>query len=119
MIEMDRFVHVMNGNETEKIVRHSESSAATMKEQGTTLLEYTFNILNFIILMILSRIMNDIKERRNPKTWCGFPHNLLLPRSREISLGRYLEDAQEFVLMAFVNDVDQDVFEGSDGIEHM
>ena len=119
MIEMDRFVHTMNGSETEKIVRHSESSASTMKEQGTTLVEYTFTIIFFICFITLFRIMNDIKERRSPKTWCGFPHNLLLPRSREISLGRYLEDAQEFVLMAVVNDVDQDVVEGSDGVEHM
>ena len=45
-------------------------------------------------------------------TFCGIPHNLYLPRSKEGS-------GQKFELLAFVNDVSQDVNEGSDGIEHM
>ena len=77
--------------------------------------------------------MAEIRERRNTGTWCGFPHNLLLPRyeysvnfsmnvnyrSQELSDEDSLSDAQKFVIIAFVNDVDQSVTEGSDGIEHM
>ena len=65
MIEMDRFVHVMNGNETEKIVRHSESSAATMKEQGTTLVEYTFNIITFIFFPLTSFSLKKLENQFN------------------------------------------------------
>ena len=39
MIEMDRFVFYMRGVEFETIERKSTESAATMKEQGTTLIE--------------------------------------------------------------------------------
>ena len=39
MIEMDRFVFYMRGVEYETIERKSTESAATMKEQGTTLIE--------------------------------------------------------------------------------
>lgn len=63
--------------------------------------------------------MSDIKERKDPKTWCGFPHNLLVPRSKALQPWDNLTDAQEFSLLAFVTDVDQDVVEGSDGVEHM
>lgn len=40
MIEMDRFVHPLLGEENEVIERSSIQSAATMKEQGTTIKEY-------------------------------------------------------------------------------
>ena len=40
-------------------------------------------------------------------------------RSKEFSEEDSPTDAQKFVLIAFVNDVDQSVVEGSDGIEHM
>ena len=45
-------------------------------------------------------------------TFCGLPHHLYLPRSRE-------GPGQNFELLAFVNDVDPDVTEGRDGVEHM
>ena len=40
-------------------------------------------------------------------------------RSKEFSEDDSPTDVQKFVLIAFVNDVDQSVVEGSDGIEHM
>ena len=46
------------------------------------------------------------------ETFCGFPHHLYLPKSRN-------DPGQKFELLAFVNDVSQDVTEGSDGVEHM
>ena len=49
---------------------------------------------------------------KNIETFCGLPHHLYLPRSREGT-------GQKFELLAFVNDVRQDVTEGSDGVEHM
>ena len=78
--------------------------------------------------------MAEIRERKSTGTWCGFPHNLLLPRfellnvnppinviyrSKEFSDDDSPSDAKKFVIIAFVNDVDQSVIEGSDGIEHM
>ena len=38
-IEMDRFVHNLEGSESETIERESAHSAATMKEQGSSLIE--------------------------------------------------------------------------------
>ena len=40
-------------------------------------------------------------------------------RSKDFFSDMQWSDAQSFMLYAFVNDVDQDVTEGSDGIEHM
>ena len=39
VIEMDRFVHTLTGEAKETIRRESKQSAATMKEQGTTIEE--------------------------------------------------------------------------------
>ena len=39
VIEMDRFVHTLTGQAKETIRRESKQSAATMKEQGTTIEE--------------------------------------------------------------------------------
>ena len=41
-IEMDRFVHNLEGSESETIERESAHSAATMKEQGSSLIEYNY-----------------------------------------------------------------------------
>ena len=41
-IEMDRFVHNLQGNESEVIERESTQSALTMKDQGSSLIEYNF-----------------------------------------------------------------------------
>ena len=38
-IEMDRFVHNLEGSSSETIERESAHSAATMKEQGSSLIE--------------------------------------------------------------------------------
>ena len=67
----------------------------------------------------MSRLMADIKRKEETDTWCGFPHNLLLPTSRPHDPARREGGGQSFVLFAFVTDVEQDVEEGMDGIEHM
>ena len=61
----------------------------------------------------------SISERKETKTWCGFPHHLLLPKGRDFNKGDQIKDAQSFLLMVLVNDIEQDVTEGSDRIEHM
>ena len=43
----------------------------------------------------------------------------IIYRSKEFSDDDSPSDAKKFVIIAFVNDVDQSVIEGSDGIEHM
>ena len=78
--------------------------------------------------------MEDIQDNRETSTWCGFPQNLLVPRLNFIIFTtqqshhrskRFLEgdkvwDAQSFILFAFVSDLEnQNVDEGSDGVEHM
>ena len=63
--------------------------------------------------------MQDIQSRKKTSTWCGFPHNLLVPRSNPLDPDVGLASAQQFLLLAVVTDVDQDVTEGSDGVEHM
>ena len=120
MLEMDRFVFSLSGDDKEVIERRSLDSAAAMKEQGLT----------------LKRFMQDIIDNRETSTWCGFPQNLLvprfhcqiisrntneiLPRSKRFIEGDQVSDAQSFILFAFVNDLEnQDVDEGSDGVEHM
>ena len=40
MIEMDRFVHTLSGEEIEDIRRNSLDSSSTMKEYGMTLNKY-------------------------------------------------------------------------------
>ena len=66
---------------------------------------------------MLFSYMQDIQKRKQTSTWCGFPHNLLVPRSTP--LNEDIASAQQFLLIAMVNDVDQAVTEGSDGVEHM
>ena len=64
MLEMDRFVFSLSGDDKEVIERRSLDSGAAMKEQGLT----------------LKRFMQDIIDNRETSTWCGFPQNLLVPR---------------------------------------
>jgi len=97
-IAMDKFVHVLSGASTENITRHSRESASTMHDPG----------------MSLSRMREDIVDEKKRSSWCGLPHNLFLPRS-----GKGSEGSQEFVLIAIVNEVAQDVVEGADGVSHM
>ena len=42
MIEMDRFVHNLQESDSEVIERESVQSAATMKEEGSSLIEYNY-----------------------------------------------------------------------------
>ena len=101
MIEMDRFVHTLSGNTKEIIKRRSKESSNTMKEGGMTINRK----VDMIEAFQTGNSNNDIE------TYCGFPHNVYLPRSTP--------EGTDFELVAFVNDVDQEVMEGSDGIEHM
>ena len=64
MVQMDRFVHTLNGSNVESIMRKSSESAATMKEKIAT----------------IKRLLHDIRNHEETSTWCGYPHNLLLPR---------------------------------------
>merc|ERR1712142_498929 len=110
MMEMDRFVHTLSGEETENIKRESLESASTMKHNGITI-----NRMHEMLLSFLHQNNNQggkLDGTNSLNTFCGIPHNLYLPRSKEGS-------GQKFELLAFVNDVSQDVNEGSDGIEHM
>ena len=61
----------------------------------------------------------SIIQKSETRTWCGFPEHLQIPKSRPFERGNKIKDAQSFLLMVLVNDVDQAVTEGSDGVEHM
>ena len=63
MIELDRFVHTLSGEENETLERSSRDSSATSKYDDRGLAGY----------------LDAIKNRRESETWCGLPHHLLLP----------------------------------------
>ena len=64
MVEMDRFVHTLKGETEEIIERWSNESALTMKEE----------------IITIKRLIHDIRVKKDTSTWCGYPHNLLIPR---------------------------------------
>ena len=64
MVEMDRFVHTLKGETKEVVERWSNESALTMKEK----------------IITIKRLIHDIKAKKDSTTWCGYPHNLLIPR---------------------------------------
>jgi len=103
MIEIDQFAHTLSGEDTERIDRLSRESVATMKDMGST----------------ITSLMEDIEGRKPTETWCGYPHNLLLPRSTYYNPEEKDLGAKMFVLMAFVTSTRDDVTAGSDGIEHL
>ena len=63
MIELDRFVHTLSGEENETLERSSRESTATTKHDGRG----------------LSGFVDDIKNRRESGSWCGLPPHFLLP----------------------------------------
>merc|ERR1712142_427 len=105
MIEMDGFAHRLTGEDMEIIERQSTQSAATMKNLGTT----------------IKSLIDTIRSGNTweTTTWCGYPHNLLLPRSDTFKPEENDLGARKFVLMAFVTSTDNDVIAGTDGVEHV
>ena len=65
MVQMDRFVHTLNGKSVETVTRKSLESAATMKIDS---------------INTIKRLISNIRNKAESSTWCGYPHNLLLPR---------------------------------------
>jgi len=86
MIEMDRWLHTLNGEESEEIERRDEDSTATMSVDHTS--------------------VNDIRDsvitgrKQGQRNDCGFPQNLFLPRGKE--------DGEDFELVFVVTDVTND-----------
>merc|ERR1711974_3280 len=97
-IALDRFVYKLTGRANEVIERRSTQSALTMKEAGLT----------------LDMMAENVKSNNAYLTWCGLPHNLFLPRSLPVKAG-----GSQYELIAIATDVEPNVNEGSDGIEHM
>ena len=93
-ILMDKFVHNLSGEETEELVRESTENTLSMDESGLTVERLSRQVVN-----------------GGQNTWCGIPINLYLPKSSE--------QGRDFLLMAFVHDVEQDVVEGLDGVQHV
>ena len=80
MVEMDQFVETLARNQEQVVIRHSTQSSATMKEQEDILLMRFCYSRVFLLKLSYFRLMKDIKEKKETGTWCGIPHNLLLPR---------------------------------------
>ena len=93
---MDKFVHNLSGDEREELVRESRENTLCMEESGLTVERLTDP---------------DYVIHGDRNTWCGIPINLYLPKSSE--------QGRDFLLMAFVHDVEQDVMEGLDGVQHV
>ena len=91
---MDKFVHNLSGEEREELVRESTANTLCMEESGLTL-----------------ERLSEQAVSGDQTTWCGIPINLYLPKSSE--------QGRDFLLMAFVHDVEQDVMEGLDGVQHV
>ena len=93
---MDKFAHNLSGEEKEELIRESTENTLSMIESELTVERLT------------EEVTGDGTEN---KTWCGIPMNLYLPKSSE--------QGKDFLIMAFVHDVDQDVVEGLDGVQHV
>ena len=93
-VMMDKFAHNLSGEEKETLVRESTDNTLSMVESGLT----------------VERLSLEVGKRET-STWCGLPINLYLPKSSE--------QGRDFLLMAFVHDVEQDVVEGLDGVKHV
>ena len=93
---MDKFAHNLSGEEKEVLIRNSTENTLSMMESGLTVERLT------------EEVTGDGTENKN---WCGIPMNLYLPKSSE--------QGKDFLIMAFVHDVDQDVVEGLDGVQHV
>jgi len=91
---MDKFVHNLSGDEREELVRESTENTLCMEESGLTV-----------------ERLSEQAVTGDQNTWCGIPMNLYLPKSSE--------QGRDFLLMAFVHDVEQDVMEGLDGVQHV
>ena len=91
---MDKFVHNLSGEESEELVRESTENTICMEESGLTV-----------------ERLSEQAVTGDQETWCGIPMNLFLPKSSE--------EGRDFLLMAFVHDVEQDVVEGLDGVQHV
>ena len=93
---MDKFAHNLSGEEKEELIRESTENTLSMMESELTVERLT------------EEVTGDGTEN---KTWCGIPMNLYLPKSSE--------QGKDFLIMAFVNEVEQDVVEGLDGVQHV
>ena len=70
-MELDRFVHTLNGETVEEIRRSSDEVASTMKEEnGMT--------INRMAEMIQDYVHQGASQLTD--TFCGLPHHMLLPR---------------------------------------
>lgn len=72
---MDRFVHVLKGQEDEVIERKSKEASTTFK------FDHVLTINDFAQI-IEDQVVNHITSERisQATTFCGIPQNLLLPR---------------------------------------
>jgi len=93
MIEMDQFALWLSGEESEVININSKDSRATMKKKERD---------------TVNRLFNDIKDKRERDSWCGLPHHLLLPRSKDYNPTDDTLGGEYFVLYAFVTDTTRD-----------
>ena len=70
-IELDRFVHTLNGETVEEIRRSSDEVASTMKKE------------NGMTINTMAQMIQDYQNQgASPltDTFCGLPHHMLLPR---------------------------------------
>ena len=80
MLEMDRFVTTLSVEGEQTLDRESESSLATMKENYGNLAGSDQPPASLTLSPSVCRLIDDIVEKKDTTTWCGLPHNLLLPK---------------------------------------
>jgi len=106
MIEMDQFPVKLTGEEIQDVVRNSIKSAVTMEGIGTTTIKKRMDELQ------------KHKPHRGKESWCGFPHHLLVPRSKNYNPAEESLGGQNYVLYAFVTTTDDWVNAGTT-VNHM
>lgn len=133
---MDRFVVQLEGRHEEVIRRRSLESAATMKEQGTTIKRCKdkpqSQVFLYNILQAYERYPGEKTDGQLVRLPSQSPHtsvfnmhcnqaesNNSVVRSVDYDPNQASLGGETFVLLAVVTDAEDGVNEGADGVEHM
>ena len=132
---MDRFVVQLEGRHEEVIRRRSLESAATMKEQGTTIKRCKHKpqsqVVLYNILQAYERYPGEKTDgqlvwlpSQPPNTsvfniYCNQGECNNSVRSVDYDPNQASLGGETFVLLAVVTDAEDGVNEGADGVEHM
>ena len=146
MIELDQFTHRLSGQANEILERDSMDSTGTMKEDRRLTIERKdiivfcyklrswthrkriYQLISFqadgwhwksrgVINMV--RLSSQYDATKARIVMCQWKFTMHYSRSAHYNPQRQNLGGRNYVLFAFITDVDDDVSVGNDGIEHM